>query len=207
MEVVVKMKPQIQQVIAGFDYSKIPAERKEVLTVLVDYIQKKRERQEEIHLNFICTHNSRRSQFSQLWAQVAADYFGVSIRSYSGGVEETAFNERAVFSLMELGFSIDKKGEVNPHYRFDWEGSNSLEMFSKMYDDSSNALSGFAAIMTCSHADENCPIISGCEVRIPIRYDDPKLYDDTPLEKEKYRERSLEIAQELFYVFNEVAKK
>ena len=58
--------------------------------------------------------------------------------------------------------------------------------------------------MTCDHADENCPFIPGCDVRLPIRYEDPKAFDDTPLEAEKYDERSLQIANEMFYAFKNI---
>ena len=58
--------------------------------------------------------------------------------------------------------------------------------------------------MTCSHADENCPFIAGAEKRIPITYEDPKKFDNTPEQLAKYNERSLQIATELFYVFSKV---
>jgi arsenate reductase len=67
-----------------------------------------------------------------------------------------------------------------------------------------NPVSNFAAVMTCSHADENCPFILGTEMRIPVMYEDPKLFDHTVLEKEKYRERSLQIAAEMKYVFSKI---
>jgi arsenate reductase (thioredoxin) len=172
---------------------------------LIHFIQEKKDKNLPVLLNFICTHNSRRSQFSQIWGQMASNYFGVSAQSYSGGVEETAFNERAVASLERFGFKMSKEGEENPKYFVQWDvNSDPLVMFSKMYDDSINPSSGFAAIMTCSHADENCPIVSGCEKRIPIRYEDPKNFDDTPLESALYDYRSFEIATELFYVFSKI---
>jgi len=34
----------------------------------------------DIHLNFICTHNSRRSQLTQVWAYYAATYFELQHR-------------------------------------------------------------------------------------------------------------------------------
>jgi arsenate reductase (thioredoxin) len=71
----------------------ISAERKEILQVLIDYIKSKRKAEAPIRLHFICTHNSRRSQFSQIWAQTAADYFQIPAQCYSGGVEVTACNE------------------------------------------------------------------------------------------------------------------
>lgn len=48
--------------------------------------------------------------------------------------------------------------------------------------------------MTCSQADEGCPFISEPEKRIPITYEDPKAFDNTPQQAEKYEERSVQIA-------------
>ena len=76
--------------------------------------------------------------------------------------------------------------------------------FSKVFDAEFNPKSGFAAILTCSQADEGCPFIAGAEKRFPIRYDDPKLYDNTDLQSEKYSERSMEIATEMKYVFSQL---
>lgn len=207
-QVVVKMKnmfADIQQVIKKMDFNTILADRKNELEVLTAFIQEKKNSDSPILLNFICTHNSRRSQFSQVWAQVASDYYRIPVQAYSGGVEETAFNERAVASLERFGFMVTKKGETNPKYLVQWaEHSEPLIMFSKMYDDSINPSSGFAAIMTCSHADENCPFVAGCAKRIPIRYEDPKNYDDTPIESAFYDYRSFEIATELFFLFSKI---
>ena len=199
------MFDKIKQVIDKMDFDAILPQRKVALDVLSQFIQEKKVNNAEVLLNFICTHNSRRSQFSQVWAQVAADYFDVKAACFSGGVEETAFNERAVASLERFGFTITKTGDENPRYFVMWNAaSEPLGMYSKMYDDSLNPSSGFAAIMTCSHADENCPFVAGCEKRIPIRYEDPKNYDDTPLESAFYDYRSFEIATEMFYVFSKI---
>jgi len=199
------MFAKIQQVIDKMDYNTISESRKIELEVLTQFVQEKKEKDLPVLLNFICTHNSRRSQFSQVWAQVASEYYGIPVQSYSGGVEQTAFNERAVASLERFGFKIIKEGKGNPKYFVQWDvNSDPLVMYSKMYDDFINPSSGFAAIMTCSHADENCPFVAGCEKRIPIRYEDPKNFDDTPLESALYDYRSFEIATELFYIFSKV---
>jgi arsenate reductase (thioredoxin) len=184
----------------------ISEERKAILQVLIDYIQNKITLNQKINLNFICTHNSRRSQFSQIWGKVAAAYYGINIQSFSGGVEVTAFNERAVESIKRLGFKVSQQGEVNPKYFvFYSDDENPIVAFSKVYDDTANAPSGFAAIMTCSHADENCPFIPGAEARIPVRYEDPKAFDDTDQEANMYDTRSLQIASELLYVFSKIS--
>lgn len=57
---------------------------------------------------------------------------------------------------------------------------------------------------TCSQADENCPLITGAEVRIPITYEDPKVADGTIHQASIYQERSLQIASEMFYIFSKM---
>ena len=192
----------IQDVIRDFLNQKITEERKNVLAPLIDYIVKKGREKETVKLNFICTHNSRRSQFGQVWASVAGAYFNISCEAYSGGVEVTAFHPNAIQSLEEIGFIISKMGEKNPVYAVKFAvHTPSLKAFSKLFDDSYNPASNFGAIITCNSADENCPFVSGCDVRIPVKYDDPKEYDNTPLQASKYKERALEIGAEIFYAF------
>lgn len=187
--------------------SEVPVseERRQVLRPLIDYIQAKVDAAEQVKLNFICTHNSRRSQLSQVWAQMAAHYFGLDVACYSGGVEVTAFNERAVEAIRRAGFQVEKSGQDNPKYAVSFsEDVSPVLCFSKLYDDAANPTTGFAAVMTCSDADENCPFIPGTEKRIPVRYEDPKAFDGTKLEQEKYKERSEQIASEMLYVFSQV---
>jgi len=196
---------ELQATIDSLDFKAVSEEREPVLHLLVDYIQSKLQADQPIQLNFICTHNSRRSQFSQLWAQVAAHAFDIPAMCFSGGTEATAFNERAVASIQRAGFQVTQSGTDNPLYQVTFaEKTTPLSMFSKKYDDPSSSNSGFAAIMTCSDADENCPYIPGAEKRIPLRYEDPKAFDDTEEEAVKYDERSLQIATELLYVFSNI---
>ena len=181
----------------------IPENRKVILSKLVDYIQNKLEIGQSPRLNFICTHNSRRSQFSQIWAQTAAAFFTIDVKCFSGGVELTAFNESAVASILRCGFKIEKAGEINPKYFVYYDSkSKPIVAFSKLFDD---IPSPFAAVITCTHADDNCPFIPAAECRILVRYEDPKAFDDTTLEAEKYDERSMQIASEMFYVFRNLA--
>ena len=199
------MLPELKNSIEKALQMNIPVERLGVLQPLVDYIQFKIDKKEEVNLNFICTHNSRRSQFSQIWAYTAANYFGIPANCYSGGVEVTSFNERAVESIKRSGFRVITKGNANPQYSvFHSEDSEPILAFSKLFDDPINKVDQFAAIMTCSHADENCPFIPGTEKRIPVRYEDPKSFDDTPEESVMYDQRSMQIASEMFYVFSKV---
>ncbi|MGB5403206.1 MAG: protein-tyrosine-phosphatase, partial [Robiginitalea sp.] len=44
----------------------------------------------------------------------------------------------------------------------------------------------------------------GADLRVPMTFEDPKVFDNTPQQMEKYRERSLQIATELHYVFSNI---
>lgn len=185
----------------------ISNDRKAILSSLIESILKKQESKENIRLNFICTHNSRRSQIAQIWAQTAAWYYGVKVECFSGGTEVTAFNNSAVETMSRHGFRIISKGEENPvYFVFHSEDSDPVIAFSKAYDDGINPARNFIAVMTCADADENCPFIPGAETRIPVQYEDPKAFDGTPEEAQKYNERSFQIAAEMFYVFSKIKK-
>lgn len=201
--------PKIEEAIKSLDVNSIPEERKAVLQSLTDYIQTKAQQDEEVRLNFICTHNSRRSHLSQVWAQVMAAYFGIpKVYTYSGGTEATAMFLSVGDTLKAQGFEIIPLSEGNnPVYAITFgDNSHPVVGFSKTFDHPFNPSSGFAAIMTCSQADEGCPFIAGAEKRIPLTYDDPKAFDNTTQQAKKYRERSLQIATELFYVFSKITK-
>lgn len=188
---------------------RISVERKKMLDLLANYTAVRVAAGQPVQLNFICTHNSRRSHIAQLWAQAAAYYYKVpGVKCYSGGTEATAFNPRAVKAMQEAGFDIrvSEAGE-NPVYEVRYaDDAPSLTAFSKKYDDPSNPERRFAAVMTCSHADQNCPVVIGSEVRISLTYDDPKDFDGTDLEDAKYRERVREIGREILWAFSRVGK-
>lgn len=198
---------EIENVIKNLKIENITAERKETLQPLVDFIQTKVANQQEIRLNLICTHNSRRSHLSQVWAQTASAYFSIkNVFCYSGGTEATAMFPMVAKTLEKQGFKIKTIADGNnPIYSIKYaENEHPIIGFSKAYDDDFNPENEFAAIMTCSQADGGCPFIAGAEKRIPITFEDPKAFDNTPLQAEKYEERSLQIATEMFYVFSQI---
>lgn len=198
---------EIERTIAGLKSYTPDIERIPVLESLIDYIQEKKDQGVGVNLNFVCTHNSRRSHLSQIWAQTLAVYFDIpKVYTYSGGTEATAVFPKIVETLEDSGFKYNKlSGGSNPVYALKYGSDNyPIICFSKTYDDSFNPESNFTAIMTCGHADENCPFIPGAEKRIPLTFEDPKDFDGTELQTEKYRERSLEIASQLYYVFSKI---
>ncbi|NIJ44126.1 arsenate reductase [Wenyingzhuangia heitensis] len=198
---------KIEETLKGLQPKTITTERKEVLQPLVDFIQSKANDKQDIRINFICTHNSRRSHLSQVWAQAAAAHFGIkNVFCYSGGTESTALFPKVAETLQNNGFEIEKISETdNPIYSIKYANNeHPIIGFSKKLDATFNPTSEFAAIMTCSQADGGCPFIAGAEKRIPITFEDPKAFDNTPQQTEKYNERSLQIATEMFYVFSQI---
>lgn len=203
------MFPNLKNSINKIAEIKVSEERKEILKPLADFVQNKLENSENINLNFICTHNSRRSHLSQIWAQMMAEYFGVkNVFCYSGGTEATAMFLKVAETLIKQGFHIQKLSETeNPVYAVKFsENLHPVICFSKKFDDDFNPKSGFAAIMTCDSADENCPVVFGAEKRIPIKFEDPKKSDGTPEMDKIYFDRSFEIASEMYYVFSKIKK-
>ena len=194
----------IEHALTGVDA--IPAERRRLLDEVAAFVSAKRAKGEAIALTFICTHNSRRSHMGQVWAAAAAAHHGIDdVLTYSGGTETTAFNPRAGAAIQRAGFAVDDPGGANPRYRVSYSVHGPvMECFSKTYDDPFNPSAGFAAVMTCSDADEACPVVRGAELRAPIRYDDPKIADGTPEEASTYDARCLQIATEMLYLFSRV---
>ncbi|MEZ5174304.1 MAG: protein-tyrosine-phosphatase [Bacteroidia bacterium] len=203
------MYQKIIQKIESLQLLNIAGERKAHLQGLINYINNKIESHQAVNLNFICTHNSRRSQFAQIWGRTLANYYGLPVNCFSGGIETTALNHRVAQSLLKSGFKIEKdKNEINPVYRIYFSDTSApVEAFSKMYNDAANKSDLFAAIMVCDHADENCPLIPGAEFRFPLFYRDPKEYDNSTQEAEKYDACSEQIASELSYIFSKIYSK
>jgi arsenate reductase (thioredoxin) len=194
--------------LAAAHFSDITEERKLILSKIAQYIQAQLDQDKPVQLMYVCTHNSRRSHFGQVWGAVAAHYYGIpNIHTSSGGTEATAFNINAINALRRIGFVVEPNGAVtNPVYTVQYSEQNAVSCFSKRYDDAANPQSDFAAIMTCGDAEANCPFIPGVQLRIATTYKDPKAFDGTILQDFKYSERCLQIAVEVLYVFSLVSK-
>ncbi len=192
----------LQNCISKFDA--IPIERKLLLQQISNFIQQKKDSNEYIQLVYVCTHNSRRSHFGQIAASIASAYYQIeNVYTYSGGTEATAFHPNAIDALTALGFKIIKENDnLNPLYKVNFGDDKFTTCFSKIYNDDANPKNNFAAIMTCSDADENCPIIPGVELRIGTTYEDPKKSDGTAMQQETYQNRFIQICTETMYVFS-----
>lgn len=191
------------------EFDRISVERKAELKKIADYVKGQSEANQPSKLTFICTHNSRRSHLSQIWAAVAANYYGLNdVETYSGGTEATAFNPRAIAAIERAGLTVSKVEDgKNPRYgvRFQKTG-DPLICFSKVYDEAPNPKEDYCAVMTCSQADKNCPIVKGSALRVAIPFEDPKAADDKPEEQATYDERCQQICREMMYLFSQVKR-
>ena len=195
----------LQTYFNSLETEQISEYRKSVLQELVIYI--KAQNEQEIKLTFICTHNSRRSHLGQVWAKVAAYFYGFKyVETFSGGTETTACNERTIAAFERAGLHFTKTAEsLNPVYEIRFaENEPAILAFSKIFDESPNPNTHFAAIMTCDHAEQHCPYIAGADARISIKYKDPKESDNKPQESETYDERCRQIATEMKWVFEQL---
>ena len=185
----------------------IPDTRKQCLQRLSAYLREVSAEGRTSRVIFICTHNSRRSHLAQLWLSIAADRYGLArLRTFSGGTEATAFNSRMVEALRRAGVTLEADAYPNnPVYRVSWrKDMKPYAAFSKVYTAAPNPSEGFAAVMVCTEADAGCPVVTGCDFRLSLPYDDPKAYDDTPREAAAYAAKVREIGREMLYVISQV---
>ncbi len=197
-----KLQQYVKRVVQEFD--QIPQERKKALQTLGDYLAEQLAEAGEAKVLFICTQNSRRSHLEQVWLQTAAQYYGLEgIQVYSGGLEATAFNPRAADALDRAGFQVNvaQRQRGNPRYLISpGNGYPTTLHYSKPYQNSQNPSKVFAAVMVCSEADQSCPVVPGADVRVALPYDDPRYFDGTPSEAQRYDETTREIALHMLYL-------
>lgn len=183
-------------------------DRKKLLLRIAESIAKEYSVNEIVNLNFICTHNSRRSQLGQAWGFYAAHYFNLNIKSYSGGTEVTAFYRNTVKTLQKVGFTfqLEDFSHQNPKYQISFSGTKkSILGFSKLYNDPENG-EPFMAITTCDSADKNCPFIPTASHRFHLPFIDPKHSDGTPNQEDVYLQTNRQIAAEIYAIFSQVKK-
>lgn len=182
-------------------------DRKKLILSIANSIVQHLKNEKKVILNFICTHNSRRSQFAQVWSFYATHYFELkNIKCVSGGTEVTAFNRNTVKSLQKTGFEFNVVdfSHQNPRYLISFPGTTKSTLgYSKLYETETNK-EPFIAITTCDNADKNCPLIPEAISRFHLPFSDPKKHDGSVLQNEKYLETSQQIAGEIFLIFKEV---
>ena len=191
------------------NFEEIDTKRKKELEELGDFMVAQLEGQEKFNALFVCTHNSRRSHIADLWFKYGMYYYGLNkFESFSGGTEATAFNSKAIEAIKRAGFTVFYKKKVeNPVVSITPKNYPVWNMKSKVYTHKVNPKSNFVAVMVCSDADKSCPVVDGAIGRFTIPYNDPRYFDNTPSEKQKYDETVALIGTEMLFLVHYIKNK
>lgn len=179
--------------------------RKQELAKLTAYIRYKES--DPIHLVFIDNDNARGSLFAQVWAKVAARYFGLEhVETYSAGNNATEIAGNFVYTLLSLQFDLFVEGdEVNSRHFFVFDNrKNACICFAKPIDHYSIPLENFGTIDT--NPTRMNIILAGSELQVHFPYTDPQTSDGTSEAQQNYRQFSNEIAREMLYLFSRLKK-
>ena len=201
------LKEYIKVILKNIDMG-LEKDRKDKLVELAQIIKINHEQQNTVKITFICTHNSRRSQFSQIWAYISSLYFKLDfIKPFSGGTEIDTVNLNVINSFINTGLKIEKTHKGKAIYLLkSFKKDKGINLYSKVYNSKLNPSKHFIAIMTCSDADQMCPVIKGAEKKVSLPYSDPRVSDNTGLKKEVYNQTCSIIAKEMFYLMKQVKK-
>jgi arsenate reductase len=198
-----QMNADLMYYVQSLDSNSIDNQRKEMLLALAKLIKQHGVNE----IVFVCTHNSRRSQFAQVWMAVAVEYYKLKFKIYSAGTEATACFSETLNALQKAGFRLKGANDLNLAMRLLWnEGISYVIIFSKTLSKIEFTTQNFAAIMTCSDADKNCPIIPNASIRFPLTYKDPKEFDNTNQMSKAYEDTCRLIATELFYLCHKISE-
>ncbi|HCS19508.1 MAG TPA: protein-tyrosine-phosphatase [Bacteroidetes bacterium] len=157
-------------------------------------------------VNFICTHNARRSVLSQSLATAIAYRTGLNeLEFWSGGAEATFVHPNSIATLQRIGFRLLSKSQGNnPIYELAYaDDAAPLKIFSKTFDDLSSP-APYHAVMVCSKGDAACPFIPGVASRTLIPFEDPGAFDGTPEEEKAYHASAAQIGSEMRYFFEKI---
>ena len=186
-------------------FKNIPSSRLQRLDEIVLEINEIFNNKKNLNFLFVCTHNSRRSQFANVWAEIAATFYNLnSIKSYSCGTEKSIVSKNTIEALEDLGLKIHNHPNINNAFHAFYGKELFIDVFSKKYSDSSISKENTIAIMTCTDADQNCPIIPYAKNRISLNFKDPKRFDNTSYFRMEYQKTAKEIATEIFYIFSKI---
>lgn len=192
--------PELSEFVEGLDVSEISPDRKTFLDPLKDLMELHKKEGSQINLNFVCTHNSRRSQFAQIWGSIFMSMSGISGEVVSSGTEKTQVHENVIETLLEIGFRvIPRKGKEIKNVVFHSFNQNPVKLYSKTIEELD--LDSFAHIFVCSQAKETCPVILSDSKSYYLPFEDPGSHDQSQNPIHHYIKSAQEIATELYYVF------
>ncbi len=190
------------------EFKDIESNRKKVLNEFAVQLSRNMMLSEITNIIFVCRSNSRRSHFSQIWSQIACEYYRIeNVKTFSGGIKTSSFNPRVIVALERAGLEIFKLDETeNPSYAVYYSESKSpIQCFSKVYFHEYNPNSSYLSVVTCDNPEDEWPSMNNAAGSFKLIYPDPQTSDDTDNEDSVYDKLCKQIAVEMFYIFNKIA--
>lgn len=203
------MRPGVSAYIDSLDILDMTEHRKNRLRAIAQGLSEVLGLCDYLPILSICTHNSRRSAFSQVWCEVLAHYYGLSqVQAFSGGTVRTAIYPQVaqILSICGLITEEHKLDDQYMHFVKYEEDRASIPLFSKKYDDPCNPNDQFVAIMNCDQAHEACPVVHGAIKRFVMTYADPKRSDGSVHEERTYQDTCHTIARDWKYIFHTISR-
>lgn len=134
-----------------------------------------------IHVLFLCTGNSCRSQMAEGFARYLLDPKRFTISS--AGIEAHGINPRAITTMQQVGIDIT--------------GQHSTQLTEEML------VNATAVITLCDHAAEHCPYIPSGILHRHWSLEDPAVVKGSEKEIQNAFKESREIIQELIQTIPE----
>ena len=144
---------------------------------------------------FLCTHNSRRSQYCEVWSKYFSSTYKNKINFFSAGTLKMKVPKQVYKSFERVGVKVDENSSINIE-------TMTISPFSKTLTEVKEK--EFISIMTCAESEKSCPVDARSLINLKLFYDDPRRYDNTQEEAEEYDKTSFMIASEINYILKNI---
>lgn len=189
-------------------FNSFSKKRLKILDQLMVYLKELVAKKLELNVIFVCTHNSRRSQFAQFWLDTFLHNFGIeNYNIFSAGTVETEVHKNVISVIEHYGFTVTKDSEINnKKYKIALGKGYEINLFSKEITSVLEAgLGSFVLIFVCDSAYENCPFVIENQKHFSLTFEDPGRYDEDLNALEYYQKCAYKIAAEMHYLASGLA--
>ncbi|NJN27464.1 MAG: hypothetical protein HC819_16570 [Cyclobacteriaceae bacterium] len=207
-----KLYPILNEYIKDFpkEFRKIPEERRYRLNEMVYYLEEQEKNRNAWQLMFISSNQSTVGQMAQVWAKIAAYYFGLEkLQTFSGGLQAEPISVNTILALEKAGCIVYKNdlNGLNVYQVKYAYNINPIILYPKKTDHVKNPANDFMAVFVNEHADMNMRNVRGTFNRLLLPYEDLSAYDGSAIDTRQYEESNRKMAVEMFYVFAQLRKR
>lgn len=197
-----ELQTYIGEIESEFDF--INLERKQELAKIVNYIIEQKKANQPIKLTFLSKDNTYRSQLSQIWLIVAAQYYQIGgINAFSAGYTPKQFSPKIVGALKRTGLLVEKlKGNQNDTYKISISKRSTPTLaFSKTYSNRLNPTKNYLAVFVNEVGSANHSFLANGAVKtIQLPYLTPVDFKKKETDRLAHDEQCRLFAKEMFYI-------